>query len=226
MEYIVKICAGSTFSLFQNTKGEIYACGSNKNGQLGIGSFKDPVIRPSIIPNLPGDIIEFSCGSAHSLFLDDKGRVFSTGYNGSGMLGLGHFNSSNKLNEILNIPPIQTISCTGESSFLLDYDGNVWSFGNNACRTLGHGDENNRNIPEKIQALENIEQISGGCFNPSHFICKDQDNVIYVMGKNITGQLGLGSYSKELVPTQLLPKFSTIWGDPKKSERRVKSARK
>ena len=78
---ILKISAGVCHSLFQNNKGEIFACGDNIEGQCGFGHFDSPQITPNLIPNAPSTIIQFICGYCQSLFLDSEGNVFSVGYN-------------------------------------------------------------------------------------------------------------------------------------------------
>ena len=93
--------------MFQNDKGEIFACGDNAKGQCGLGHFNSPQITPSLILNLPPNIFHFVCGYHHSLFLDSEGNVFSVGANGFGELGLGHNTNQNELNKIPNIPPIK-----------------------------------------------------------------------------------------------------------------------
>ena len=40
-ERIAKIICGATFSLFQTDKGELFGCGMNDLGQLGLDTFMD-----------------------------------------------------------------------------------------------------------------------------------------------------------------------------------------
>ena len=227
---IIRVSAGIYHSLFQNISGEIYSCGRNGNGLLGLGHFNDQ-ITPSLIPNLPSNIVRFVCGYYHNLFLDSEGNVFSVGENFSGQLGLGHNSDQNVLNQIPNIPPIQTISCIGSSSFLIDIEGNIWSFGNNEKGLLVHGDTKSRNIPTKIEGLKDIQQVSYG-FCGFHFLAKDSQNKIFVGGYNYFGQLGTGDIpvstgenSNILTnPKEMDPNYFTIWGEFQES--RAKSARK
>ena len=53
-------------------------------------SFNHPQITPSLIPDLPSNIVQFVCGAFLSLFLDSEGNVFSVGSNSDGKLGLGN----------------------------------------------------------------------------------------------------------------------------------------
>ena len=220
---ISKISAGSFHSLFQNNKGKIYACGYNERGQCGKGHFNHTQIAPSLIPNAPSNIVQFVCGSHHSLFLDSVGNVFSVGYNYSGELGLGHNTNQNELNKIPNIPPIKTISCVTSSCYLIDFEGNLWSFGNDNCGQLGHGNKTNINVPKIINTLEDIQQISYGCCG-LHCFAKNSQNQIFAIGKNDYGQLGTGSRLSVSIPIEMNSQYSNIWRN--EFYTRAKSARK
>ena len=161
--------------LFQNEKGETFACGNNHLGQCGLGHYNHPQITPSLILNLPSNIVQFVCGSAQNLFLDSEGNVFSVGSNSHGALGLGHNRSQNVLNKIPNIPPIKIISCVNASSYLIDFEGNLWSFGFNGYGQLGHGDNTHKNVPIQISNLKDIQQVMdlvGSIFWPKTFKIK------------------------------------------------------
>ena len=221
---ITKISTGNIHSLFQNNKGEIFACGFNQHGQCGLGHFNSPQIKPIPIPNLPSNIVQFICGSHHSLFLDSEGNVYSVGNNNNGQLGICHNIKQNVLRKIPNIPPIKTISCAGASCYLIDLEGNLWSFGDNTFGQLGHGDKTNKTSPKVINALKDIQQVSYGSAGV-HFIAKNSQNQIFATGRNNFGQLGTGNTELVLIPKEMNSQYSTIWrGD--EFYTRAKSARK
>ena len=161
---ISKISTGYFHSLFQNEKGEIFSCGYNQYGQCGLGHFNHPQLTPSLILDVPSNIVKFICGSIQNLFLDSEGNVFSVGYNVHGQLGLGNNRCQNVLKKIPNIPPIKIISCVDVSCYLIDFEGNLWTLGeNNIPGQLGHGDKTIENIPKIVNILKDIQQISYGC---------------------------------------------------------------
>ena len=214
--HITRVSVGAYHSLFQDIKGEIYSCGRNDNGQLGLGhdNFQ---ITPSLIPNLPSNIVQFICGSFHNLFLDSEGNVYNR--------------TQNVLDQIQNIPPIQSISCGSFSSYLIDMEGNLWSFGNNDKEQLGLGDTKNRNIPTKIENFKDIQRVSYGSCG-IYFFAKDSQNKIFAIGDYCDTQLVIPGYIGLLkrscksnpIPKELNSKYFTIWGDIPKSN--AKSARK
>ena len=219
---ISKIVTGNYHSLFQNNIGEIFGCGYNSCGECGLGHCSHQ-ITPTLIPNVPSNIVQFVCGCHQSLFLDSEGNVYSVGYNHYGSLGLGHNTNQSVLGRISNIPPIKIISCVGASCYLLDFEGNVLSFGDNNCGQLGHGDKTSLNIPKEISTLKDIQQISYGS-NGHHFFAKNSQNQIFVTGNNSHGQLGTGNNKPVLIPKEIDSQYSTIWKD--EFHNRAKSARK
>ena len=220
---ISQISAGYIHSIFQNYKGEIFSCGNNQTGQCGLGHYNHPQITPSLIPNLPSNIVHFVCGGSHSLFLDSEGNVYSVGANEWGQLGLGHNTNQNVLNKIPNIPPIKIISCVYTSSYLIDCEGNLWTFGCNEDGQLGHGIRTNTNAPRILNTVKDIQQISHGCCG-SHFIAKNSQNQIFVSGGNYCGQLGTGDTQSFSILREMNSQYSTIWRT--EFHNRAKSARK
>ena len=221
---VSKISAGSYHSLFQNDKGEIFSCGCNCSGECGLGYYSESQITPSLILNLPANIIQFVCGYHFSLFLDSEGCVFSVGHNAYGTLGLGHEIKQNVLNKIPFIPPIKTISCVHSSCYLIDFEGNLWSFGYNYFGQLGHGgNTENINTPKIVNTLKDIHQISHGSTGV-HFIAKNTQGQIFCSGSNNFGQLGTGDFEPVSIHKEINSQYSTIWGAEFHS--RAKSARK
>ena len=220
---ISKISAGWDHSLFQNNKGEIFACGDNEEGQCGLGHFDHPQITPSLIPSALPNIVHFVCGSCQSLFLDSEGNVYSVGDNEDGQLGLGHNTNQNELNKIPNIPPIKIISSMRTSCYLVDFEGNLWTIGDNDFGQLGQGDIAHLKTPKIVNTLKDVQQISYGSCG-FHFFAKNSQNQIFTTGYNDWGQLGTGDTQSLSTLKEINSQYSTIWGNQFYS--RAKSAKK
>jgi alpha-tubulin suppressor-like RCC1 family protein len=83
------MAAGKSHSLFLNTQSQVFACGRNDQGQLGLGDKENRNV-PTLIdhPGL-GEIVTLSVGEKHSLIANSQGQVFGFGDNFFGQLGLG-----------------------------------------------------------------------------------------------------------------------------------------
>lgn len=83
--------AGETHTLAVSSSGEVWACGNNEEGQLGLGSSlesRNPDMR--LLRHLEGlRVVQVAAGYAHSLALTEEGEVYSWGLNSHGQLGHG-----------------------------------------------------------------------------------------------------------------------------------------
>lgn len=87
---IKKVSTGRSHSLLLTQTGEVYGCGSNSFGQLGLGDSKTAVRDVLNFVKLPlQDIVDVSAGENHSLCCDQSGYVYSFGHPEYGQLGHG-----------------------------------------------------------------------------------------------------------------------------------------
>jgi len=85
-QFIVNAACGAKHTFFITFEGEVYGCGANKTGQLGIGSkvpFQSTVEKVDI--NVA--ISSASGGFDSSLFVSKTGQLFSCGSSENGQLG-------------------------------------------------------------------------------------------------------------------------------------------
>ena len=70
-----------------DVSGRVYASGSNKCGQLGIGVI-DPThliqISPTLVPGFTDCSKQVACGDFHTLVMSHSGLVYSCGDNVAG----------------------------------------------------------------------------------------------------------------------------------------------
>ena len=146
---IIQVSSGYNYSLFLTENGQIFACGSNGQSQLGTGSDDT---GPSDIP-IPVDltnigdqqVIQISAGDIHSLLLTNTGQVYSWGDGTLGMLGDGivdeHTQNKPTLIDTSNIGDQRIVNVVaGEfHSLILNEEGRVFAFGSNLFGRLGIG---------------------------------------------------------------------------------------
>jgi alpha-tubulin suppressor-like RCC1 family protein len=193
--HIKAIAAGGYHSFAIADDGKVYATGDNGRYQLGLG---DKINRYTFtpVPLLEGkNIVAIAAGLDHSLALSTDGKVYATGRNDHGQLGLG-----NEVNQSVFIPVtllsdknITAIAAGGYHSIALDSDGKVYAAGRNVYGELGlgnSGDETNRNTFELVASLngKNITAISAGYCSSRAL---DSDGKVYAAGHNYLCQLGL-----------------------------------
>ncbi len=77
---IDKIAAGARHSLALDTRGRVWAWGSNSHGQLGDTSSTESVGTPQLIADLIDvNVIDIAAGANHCLALDSSSRVWAWG---------------------------------------------------------------------------------------------------------------------------------------------------
>ncbi len=214
-ETISKISCGDNHTAILTSLGRIFTTGRNSSGQLGFDSngadiftFTEVLISGLNSTEKPINII---CGDDHTFILTNNNRLFGTGRNFEGALGLGDYNNRNTFTEVTisnlnNGETIQKVVCGSDHTFILTNTNRLFAVGQNYEGQLGLGDYDNRNIFTEViiniltydpfddtttttQMTDTITQIA--CGN-SHSIILTATNKIFSTGYNWDGQLGLG----------------------------------
>ncbi|KAJ5070275.1 claret isoform a [Anaeramoeba ignava] len=179
MKNVSKIFSGNTsFHVFLlNPNQELFGCGDNAYGQLGLG--RSTQIQKLIkIQNIPkGKIIDIQCGMSHSIILieneneNPKRKLYSCGY--SEYNGFGKYENTYKFTEIKsslfeNDDNILDFSVGSYHTLILTSKSKLIVFGGNDYGQLGTGDTNNKLIPiqielPKLRFNENISNYHISC---------------------------------------------------------------
>ena len=127
-------------------------------------------------------------GESHSITVSNEGIAYSFGYNRNGELGYEMVNVL-KPTVIPNLPKIEMVSCGGYFTALVDYEGFMWTFGDNSFGQLGTGNTAGcSKVPQKITNIPPVRSISCGGY---HTLLITNDDILWSMGRNDTGQLFL-----------------------------------
>lgn len=87
---IVQAATGAKHSLFLTDEGIVYACGANKNGQLGVGkkyAKQEVIAKPKRIDYNGAPIVQIGCGGEFSAILNFEGNLYTFGLPEFGQLG-------------------------------------------------------------------------------------------------------------------------------------------
>ena len=184
-----KISCGEDNSYFLMNNGEVWACGRNNYGQLGLDHTTD-VDRPTKIPNL-SNIIDISAKYDSCLFLkeDDSGvkQVWACGRNNYGQLGFAGGDQPLPT-ENTTLSYIVKIFMGYKCSFYIDKFGYYHACGRNHYGQLGLGNKTDRPQADKNLYEDDIIDISCG----KHFnMFLKSDGYVYSCGRHGNGRLGV-----------------------------------
>ncbi|MDR2033297.1 MAG: hypothetical protein LBP89_01515 [Helicobacteraceae bacterium] len=140
-------------------------------------------------------IIEVAVGASHSIVIDDNNKVWTTGYNKYGQLGLGDTDNRNVFTRAsgLNDINITKVAAGYFYTIALDDSGALWASGHNNFGQLGLGDLEDRDRFVKVADFSGSKIVSV-CAGVNHTIALDDRGSLWVAGDNLRGQAGvLGS---------------------------------
>ncbi|KAJ5067320.1 claret isoform a [Anaeramoeba ignava] len=189
MKNISKIFSGnSSYSVILNSNQELFGCGYNKFGQLGLGkSRKEDVYIHKLtkIQNIPkGKIIDIQCGVFHSIMLienekeNPKRKLYSCGdysYN-----GLDKNQNTYEFTEIKSSlfenDNIIDLSVGNKHTLILTSNSKLIGFANNDYGQLGIEDRKYHYIPFQIELpkLRFNEDVSN-----YHISCGENNSFLY-----------------------------------------------
>ena len=173
---------GGNTSFFLTNDGEVYVCGANNVGQLGLG-LPTSATRPyaTKIPNIEDADILAGTNCGRSILVTTKeNKFYSWGYNSDGECGIGGAGVTPTATHVHTTTDRVTLihgggpyGETDPAFVVVTRDGYVWVCGNNQTRGLGIGNVNfqttfirNRffgyNAPDIIDAKRFPIIVTGG----------------------------------------------------------------
>ena len=186
----------------------------------GIGLFAKKPRTSSEFTDLE---ISLVTGDSHTFLyikVDGEDKLYASGKNNCGQLGLGDETQRNKWTEVtqLGVIMIEKVMAGGLHSILIgkDKDGNdkLYACGRNFEGQLGLGHNEHRDKWTKVPfpkgfTIENV--LAGGDHSFLQGKGKDGEDKIYASGSNMHGQLGLGNFTKRTEWTEVtLPRGFSV----------------
>ncbi|MCL2082641.1 MAG: hypothetical protein FWH04_05335 [Oscillospiraceae bacterium] len=177
---------------------DLYAWGSNSNGQLGIGTTGGIKTTPVPVPT-PANFgddgwEEVAIGRSHTLAVTSDGKLYAWGRNTEGQLGLGHTNPVTSPAQVVGVTGVdddewESVSAGNFHSIGITTDGKIYTWGSNTSGQLGRlVDANNpANKPAQVGSSANWDSVSAGA---SHTVAVNSDGGLYTWGSNTSNQLG------------------------------------
>jgi hypothetical protein len=195
----------NSFMLTRDEKGDnkLYACGENRQGQLGLGDNQNKSVWQKI--NIPNDEqIEQIISSGDNSFIltrDNKGKnkLYACGENRLGQLGLGNSEHQNLFQQI-KLPEQEIPSgviTNGVSTFVTSTTDKIYACGGNLRGVLAVGD----NEGMHCSPLPIKEQV----FKEAQLTEELKIKISGILGKQPTAQV-LGSNDRYEVSERSTPK--------------------
>ena len=115
---IIATACGSSHTVALSAKGEAYAFGWGRDGQLGLGSATKEKKTPVLIKGL-ADIVHVSASGSHSIAVDSSGCAWVWGLNLAGQLGLGHTSAVSTPTRVAALEGrrVRQVACAGGVKF-------------------------------------------------------------------------------------------------------------
>eukprot|EP00315_Gephyrocapsa_oceanica_P006507 CAMPEP_0185341590 /NCGR_PEP_ID=MMETSP1363-20130426/98702_1 /TAXON_ID=38817 /ORGANISM="Gephyrocapsa oceanica, Strain RCC1303" /LENGTH=457 /DNA_ID=CAMNT_0027940817 /DNA_START=717 /DNA_END=2087 /DNA_ORIENTATION=- len=152
-----------------------------------------------------------SAGSWHTLFVDETGRLYSTGVervegpDRRGLLGHGALQqpeaglpSPTPIRSMLGVT-IRSVAAGNKHSLAISSSGQLFTWGRGADGQCGHGDQVRRCQPTLVRRLADIP-IAAAAAGGYHSICAAADGSVYTFGSGARGRIGHGDEADRHVP--------------------------
>ncbi|NP_001299605.1 retinitis pigmentosa GTPase regulator b isoform X1 [Danio rerio] len=191
----VKLTAcGRTHTLVFTSRGNLYACGGNNEGQLGLGDCNDRTSFHLVeFFNKQGPIKMLAAGSNTSAALTQDGRLYMWGDNSEGQIGLGKESNALTPQEVSVGKRVFWVSCGYYHSAFVTVDGALYTFGEKDSGKLGLSTEKlaNHKVPQQVTDIpDRVVQVACG---GGHTVALTE-NEVYSFGLGQFGQLGHGTF--------------------------------
>jgi alpha-tubulin suppressor-like RCC1 family protein len=152
---VIKVIVGAQYSFILTDSGKLYGTGYNRTGTLGLGNSVDQIIFKLVdTSTFDGNISEVIAGGEQSFIFTDSEKLYATGLNTRGELGLGD-QATRFSFELVDASAIagkiDTIATGDWYSLILTEDGAIYGTGSNAWGMLGLPEEDDGEKTSFIQ---------------------------------------------------------------------------
>lgn len=199
---LLKVAAGTAFSVGLRADGSVVAWGLGGSGQLGNGGFANSSTAVTVSLPVGIRIIDIAAGNAHALALASNGEVYAWGNNGSGQLGLGSTGGGVATPTLMRFSAgvatyeVVALGAGTNFSMVIWRGGNLYTTGTNGNGELAMNDNTQRTYLSWT-GTSNIVQMNGGWRGAVALLA---DGTVRAWGNGGSGQLGNGGIGNSLVP--------------------------
>jgi alpha-tubulin suppressor-like RCC1 family protein len=203
---IVAVATGVAHSCALTKAGEVKCWGDNYYGELGIP--RDPnhsflSLTPQTVPGLPSGVVAIVAGLLHNCALLADGGAMCWGGNQYGQLGNGSSGLSSPPTRVGGPATVyRTLAAGYAHSCGVTKAGAALCWGMNSFGQLGDGTSVSHLLPTSVAGLSSgVVAVTAGVL---HTCAITTSHALRCWGRNSTGQLGDGTKTSRLLPTQVV----------------------
>uniref|UniRef100_H0XSC7 RCC1-like G exchanging factor-like protein n=2 Tax=Otolemur garnettii TaxID=30611 RepID=H0XSC7_OTOGA len=211
---VLQVSCGRAHSLVLTDSEGVFSMGNNSYGQCGRKVVEDEIYSESHkihrMQDFDGQVVQVACGQDHSLFLTDKGEVYSCGWGADGQTGLGHYNITSvptKLQGDLAGVNIVQVATYGDCCLAVSADGGLFGWGNSEYRQLASVTESTQvNVPRCLP-FSGVGKVRQAACGGTGCAVLNGEGHVFVWGYGI---LGKGPNLVETALPEMIP--PTLFG--------------
>lgn len=190
----VFVACGSNFSIAINEDGKLYGSGHNLKGQLGDGTITERHVFTQESSSAT-DWETAACGNEFTVALKTSNKIFGTGENNDGQLGISTTTNKNTFTQEVGLDTDWALIDAGAfHTIAIKTDNTVWGTGLNSSDQLLIGESGDVDVFTQgyLPVNDSLKAISMSLGSDFTVVIKN-DGTLWGSGDNTSGQLGLGN---------------------------------
>ncbi|XP_027469388.2 RCC1-like G exchanging factor-like protein isoform X1 [Zalophus californianus] len=192
---VLQVSCGRAHSLILTDREGVFSMGNNSYGQCGRNVVENEIYSESHKVNrmqdFDGQVVQVVCGQDHSLFLTDKGEVYSCGWGADGQTGLGHYRITSvptKLAGDLAGVNIVQVATHGDCCLAVSAEGGLFGWGNSEYLQLAAvTDSTQVNVPRCLP-FSGVGKVRQAACGGTGCAVLNGEGHVFVWGYGILGK--------------------------------------
>jgi len=207
LTHVTALASGYNHAVY-DANGRLYACGTDKNGELGDGRTQTSEV-PVKVSGLAGKDVSTlvaSFGNGGALLTD--GQYYDWGYDAGGQLGDGVLGTSSDVPVLVHLPHPVTQVAQGGSIFsngqtlVMLSTGAIWAWGEDNRAQLGNGTTGTQAVPARLTPPAGVVYRTLASAGSTSYAITTS-GAVWAWGRGTLGELGDGKKQDSVRPVKV-----------------------